>query len=72
MTDEDYGSGRALGSAALLLLAGILIGAGTWYGYQDGLRQPPVLIIGVVVGAYFLVAGGVRVAIGLLSRLAGR
>jgi hypothetical protein len=72
MTDEDYGSGRALGSAVLLMAAGILISAGTWFGYQDGLRQPPVLIIGVVVGGYFLVAGSVRVAVGLLTRRAGR
>lgn len=72
MTDEDYGSARSLGSAALLLLAGILIASGTWFGYQDGMRTPPILIIGVVVGGYFLVAGAVRVAVGLLSRRVGR
>lgn len=68
MADEDYGSTRSLGSAILLLMAGLLVSAGTWFGYQDGLRTPPVLTGGVLAGAYFLVAGGVRVVIGLLTR----
>lgn len=72
MSEEDYGSNRSMGSAALFLIAGILIAVGTWFGYQDGVRQPPMLIVGVVGGGYLLISGAVRVAVGILTRRAGR
>lgn len=61
-----------MGSASLLLVAGALIAAGTWFGYQDGLRHPAAIAGGVMAGGYFLVAGSVRVAVGVLTRRARR
>ena len=65
---EDYGSNRAMGSAALLLVGGMLITAGTWFGYQDGLRHPIALLLGILSGGYFLISGTVRVIVGVLTR----
>ena len=72
MSTEDYGSRRSLSSAALMLVGGVLISLGTWYGYQDGLRQPITIVLGVTAGGYFVIAGSVRVAVGILTRRARR
>lgn len=72
MSGEDYGSNRALGSAALQLVGGVLIGGGTWFGYLDGMRQPLALALGTVAAGYFVIAGAVRVMVGILTRRARR
>ena len=72
MSTEDYGSSRSLFAAALMLIGGIAITLGTWMGYQEGVRHPATLMLGVVGGGYFLIAGAVRVAVGLLTRRSQR
>lgn len=68
MSTEDYGSSRSLFAAVLMLIGGIAITTGVWMGYQEGIRQPATLMLGVVGGGYFLIAGSVRVVVGLLTR----
>ena len=72
MSTEDYGSSRSLFAAVLMLVGGIAITIGVWMGYQEGIRHPATLMLGVVGGGYFLIAGSVRVVVGLLARRAQR
>ena len=70
MSDFDHGSNRALGSALLQLLGGALICAALYLGYRDGLRSQGGLLLGGVAGVYFLVSGGVRLGVAVLTRRA--
>lgn len=72
MSTEDYGSSRSLFAAGLMLVGGIAITTGVWMGYQEGIRSPATLMLGVVGGGYFLIAGSVRIVVGLLARRAQR
>lgn len=70
MANEDHGSGKALGGAALQLAGGLLILSGMLFGYLDGLRHPISLGLGGLAGMYFVVSGSVRVVLGWLTRRA--
>ncbi len=70
MTTEDHGSNKAIGGAALQLLGGALIVTAIYFGYLDGLRNPISIGLGVATGGYFMISGGVRLAVGYLTRRA--
>jgi hypothetical protein len=71
MSYEDYGSPRSLFAACLMFVGGIAISTGVWMAYQEGVRAPATLMFGVIGGGYFLIAGSVRIVVGLLARRSG-
>ena len=72
MSDYDHGTNKALGSSVLQLVGGVLISSALFLGYQDGMRSQLGLLLGGAAGLYFVVSGGVRLGVAVLTRRARR
>ncbi len=68
MSFEDHGSAKAIGGAVLQLAGGLLIGLAIYLAFLDGVRSPISIGIGGLASMYFMVSGGVRTYVGIVTR----